>query len=149
MKKYFFFSLLLCGFLGQNLYATPAQDFERVRFLSVYDGDTFKVSLDCPYPIFCQKINVRVQGIDAPELKSKDPCEKLAAKKAKSFTRSFLRQGDIVLRHCRRDKYFRILCSVFVKTGERENNLAEALLAENLAVAYNGGHKEKINWCEK
>lgn len=149
IKKCFLFFLSSGVFVCQNLYAVPAQDFERVALLSVYDADTFKVSLDCPYPIFCQKINVRVEGIDAPELKSKDPCEKLAAKKAKSFARSFLRQGDIVLRRCQRDKYFRILCSVFVKIGTEEESLSKALLAQGFAVPYSGGRKEKINWCEK
>lgn len=65
------------------------QNFYKVRLASVYDGDTFKVYLACRYPLFCKKMSVRVNGIDCPELKTKDPCEKQSAQKAKLFTEDF------------------------------------------------------------
>lgn len=108
----------------------------------------------CRYLLFCKKISVRVKGIDSPELKTKDACEKEAAVKAKQFTKDFLTSGPIILRNCQKDKYFRLLCDVFVRdidnpTKKHEKSLSRALLAENLAVSYDGGTKQKINWCEK
>ena len=56
-------------------------DFENVQVLSVYDGDTFKVKLSCDKDVLCQAVSVRVKGIDTPEIKSKNKCEKEKAKR--------------------------------------------------------------------
>lgn len=95
-----------------------------------------------------------MKGIDTPELKTKDVCEKEAAIRAKQFTKDFLTSGPIVLRNCQKDKYFRLLCDIFVRDIDNpvkkyEKSLSQALLAENLAVPYNGGTKQAVNWCEK
>lgn len=132
---------------------SSAENFYKVRLHSVYDGDTFKVSLACRYSLFCKKISVRVNGIDCPELRTKDTCEKQAAQKAKEFSEDFLQKGPIILRNCQKDKYFRLLCNVFVRfpteepTKKQEQNLAQALLNKKLAVPYDGGTKQKIDWC--
>ncbi len=112
----------------------------------MYDGDTFKVYLACRYPLFCKKMSVRVNGIDCPELKTKDPCEKELAQKAKRFTEKFLKSGPIILRNCQKDKYFRLLCDVFVRepletTRKKEKSLSQALLGKKLAVPYSCGSK--------
>lgn len=124
-------------------------DITDVKVTSVYDGDTFKVMLPCSLPVVCDYISVRVRGVDAPEFKTKDSCEKKKAKEAKLFTREFLKKGSVTLRNCGKDKYFRLLCSVFVvndKTKE-ERSLATALLDANLAVPYEGQKKLTYNWC--
>lgn len=128
------------------------QNFYKVSLASVYDGDTFKVYLACRYPLFCKKMSVRINGIDCPELKTKDPCEKQAALKAKLFTKAFLKSGPVILRNCQKDKYFRLLCDVSVRepsdsARKREKSLSQALLDEKLAVPYSGGTKQKVNWC--
>jgi len=127
-------------------------NFYKVRLASVYDGDTFKVYLACSYKLFCRAIGVRVKNIDAPEIKTKNTCEKAAAKKAKQFTHDFLTSGPIILRHCQKDKYFRLLCDVYVRnsdnnTHQEERNLATELLAQQLAVPYDGGTKAPTDWC--
>ena len=58
-------------------------DITNVKVTSVYDGDTFKVKLPCSLPVVCDYISVRVRGVDAPEFKTKDSCEKKKAKEAK------------------------------------------------------------------
>lgn len=60
-------------------------------------------------------MGVRVKGIDAPEIRTKDPCEKEKAKRAKAFNKEFLKSGPIILRSCEKDKYFRLLCDVSVR----------------------------------
>jgi len=144
----FLFFIVLAGALFAEV--TP-QDFLDVKIASIYDADTFKVYLDCAYPVFCKKIPVRVKNIDAPEIKTKDKCEKAAAQKAKKLTQEFLK-GKIVLRNCERDKYFRLLCEVkkqiISENGLQEFDLAEMLLQKQLSYGYYGGTKEKRNWCE-
>lgn len=120
-------------------------DFKDVQLLSVQDGDTFKIHLSCDKEVLCQQISVRVKGIDTPEIKSKDKCEKETAKKAKKFTENFLKSGKINLLNCERDKYFRLLCDVEVN----KESLSKKLLAEKLAIKYDGGTKKQIDWCKK
>lgn len=120
-------------------------DFENVQVISVYDGDTFKVKLSCDKDVLCQAVSVRVKGIDTPEIKSKNKCEKEKAKQAKAFTKSFLESGTVNLKSCDRDKYFRLLCDVEVN----KKDLAQSLIKEKLAVKYDGGKKQTIDWCNK
>lgn len=126
-----------------------AEDIRIVSVSSVTDGDTFKVNLLCNIPTLCKALPVRVQGVDSPEFKTKDSCEKKKAKEAKLFTRQFLNGGIVSLRKCKRDKYFRLLCDVVVIDNQTkvENSLSAALLKVGLAVEYNGGKKYKYNWC--
>ena len=65
-----------------------------------------------------------MRGVDAPEFKTKDSCEKKKAKEAKLFTREFLKKGSVTLRNCGKDKYFRLLCSVFVVNKETKEEQA-------------------------
>ena len=134
-------------FLSNLLFAKPMQDFYDVKIISVYDGDTFTVSLPCPYPIFCEKISVRVKNIDTPELKTKNKCEKAAAKRARTITENFLKNGKIILKNCERDKYFRLLCEVKNISNKTETDLSYLLFKNNLAYSYLGGAKQKISWC--
>ena len=131
-------------FLISPLFAKTMQDFYDVKIISVYDGDTFKVSLPCNYPIFCKNISMRVKNIDTPELKAKNKCEKAAAKRAKKLTQNFLTGDNIVLKNCERDKYFRLLCEVKNVQGK---DLACEIINNNLGYFYEGATKQKINWC--
>ena len=126
-----------------------AEDIQVTSVSSVYDGDTFKVNLPCNISTLCIALPVRVQGIDSPEFKTKDSCEKKKAKEAKLFTRKFLNNGTVSLRNCKRDKYFRLLCTVVVTKDETkaEYSLADALLEAGLAIKYDGGKKYKYNLC--
>jgi endonuclease YncB( thermonuclease family) len=130
------------------LFAIPiyAETFAGVCVAGLYDGDTFRVNLPCDYDVLCKNVPVRVAGVDTPEIKTKDKCEKRAAQKAKQFTRAFLGKPPVSLLNCRRDKYFRLLCDVKNSEGE---SLADNLLKAGFAVPYNGKEKPKINWCDK
>ena len=116
---------------------------EQVKVKSIYDGDTFKIDLKCDTPLFCRDLSVRVKGIDTPELKTKDECEKSKALEAKAFSTKFLSGGKLELKNCERDKYFRALCDVFIN-GE---SLASALISQGLAYSYDGKAKANIEWC--
>ena len=113
------------------------QNFSKVSLSSVYDGDTFRVHLNCKYRIFCKSMPVRVRGVDCPEIRSDSAETKALAKQAKVFTKNFLKSGKILLRDCGRDKYFRLLCDVKVN-GQ---SLGEELVKAGHAIPYNGGAK--------
>ena len=38
--------------------------FKNVSVASVYDGDTFKINLNCSLAVYCEKVPVRVRGVD-------------------------------------------------------------------------------------
>ncbi len=117
-----------------------ADEFDNVEVISVYDGDTFKINLNCKEEVLCGNISVRVRGVDCPEIKGKTAKEKRLAKKAKTFTENFLSAAPVNLKNCGRDKYFRLLCEVKVN----EEDLAQALLKAGLAYPYDGGTKEDV-----
>lgn len=116
------------------------QVFENVSIASIYDGDTFKINLNCSLAVYCEKVPVRVRGVDTPEIKGKTEREKKLAKQAKAFTQNFLEQKPITLSNCGRDKYFRLLCDVTNGNGE---NLAQSLIKKKLGYSYQGGTKSK------
>ncbi|MBR3631575.1 MAG: thermonuclease family protein [Elusimicrobiaceae bacterium] len=111
---------------------------QNVSVASVYDGDTFKINLNCSLAVYCEKVPVRVLGVDCPEIKGKTEKEKRLAKQAKTFTQNFLEKGPISLSNCQRDKYFRLLCDV---TNSQGQNLAKELIKHNLGYEYWGGTK--------
>ena len=124
---------------ANNQVETP-KELQNVEVLSVYDGDTFKINIPCDMKVFCEKVNVRVRGIDTPEIKGKTEREKELAQKAKAFTQDFLKKKPISLNNCGRDKYFRLLCNVSNNTGK---DLARELINANLGYEYWGGAKSK------
>ena len=112
----------------------PSQDaLQDVSVVSVYDGDTFKINLNCSLAVYCEKVPVRVLGVDCPEIKGKTEKEKQLAQKAKTFTKQFLEQKPIALTDCSRDKYFRLLCKV---TNGQGQNLADELIKRDLGYKY-------------
>lgn len=112
---------------------------------SIYDGDTFRVNIESFPDIVGQKMAIRVNGVDTPEMKGKCKKEIELARAAKKFTVNFLRNSKRVeLRNMQRGKYFRIVADVY---GDNIS-LAELLIKNDLAVPYFGNKKIK-DWCEQ
>lgn len=111
---------------------------------SIYDGDTFRATIKDWPTIIGQRIPVRINGIDTPELRGKCQAEKDLARSAKEFTVLQLRSAKVIeLRNVKRGKYFRILADVSVDGRD----LGDALFQKGLAVKYNGSFK--VIWCKK
>ena len=109
---------------------------------SVHDGDTITVTINKWPTITGERIPVRIDGVDTPEINGDCPLEKELAQKAKQFTITFLQTDKrIYLRKMKRDKYFRILADVTIGT----RSLSQELISSGLAKAYSGGKKE--SWC--
>ena len=111
---------------------------------SIYDGDTFRANIRGYPSIVGERIPIRINGIDTPEMRGKCTKEKTLAREAKQFTVSKLRGAKVIeLRNMQRGKYFRIVADVFVDN----KSLADELIKNNFAVRYDGGTKTK-NWCK-
>ena len=130
--------------VGAETCEHTANAFKCVKFEKNYDGDTLTVSIPNVHPLLGQKVSVRILGIDTPEVKTHDTCEKSAARNAQRLVENLLSHAQrIDLENVARDKYFRILADVRVDG----KSVAELLIKNRLAVAYDGGTKAKTNWC--
>lgn len=111
---------------------------------TIYDGDTFYVTIHDWPKIVGEHIAVRVNGVDTPEMKGECKKEIKLAREAKQFTVAFLRKANsIQLKNMARDKYFRIDADVYVDG----KSLAEELIRNGLGYEYYGATKK--NWCAK
>jgi len=123
--------------------------FYDVKYKSNYDGDTVRfASIGEGDSIFYQNVSVRLRGVDTPEMKTKDKCEKTVAKRAQRVVEKILRGAEsIELRNCSKGKYFRLVCDIIVYRSQKTLSLRKVLEGEHLAYPYDGGTKQKINWC--
>jgi len=137
-------SILLLLFLPALSFSKDYGDYQGAVYVSNYDGDTIKFDLPGLHPIIGKKINIRVNGIDTPEIRGKCEQEKYSAEQAREMVADILKDAEKVnLKNMERGKYFRIAADVFAD-GE---SLAEILIEAGMAVRYNGG-KKTHNWCE-
>lgn len=121
-----------------------AKTFRCVKYLRNYDGDTIEFLIPDVHPLLGNKISVRVLGLDTPEVKGEQPCEREAARTAQRLVESLLKNAKtITIEDASRDKYFRILGRVIVD-GQ---SLTETLLKNKLAYSYFGKTKQKVDWC--
>jgi len=116
----------------------------RITITRVYDGDTFYVSIDGYPPIIGSNIGIRVNGLDTPELRTRNAAEKALGYKTKALAKSILLNPNntIVLSNAQRGKYFRIISDVYING----TNYANILIASNLAYKYDGGTKR--SWAD-
>lgn len=133
------------------------------RLLDVHDGDTVTVAFEV-FPACVYKLNIRLLGIDAPEITSKIPATRTLAERARMRVVSALAPGlqesvSLGPRPTRRtlttalssrvyevfvccrgmDKYGRVLATVSKERGGA--CVSEILLGEGLAKPYGGGSK--------
>ena len=155
MKEMFFisvfFPLLSILGIGLPLFSKAfhnckhdINNFRCVKYVKNYDGDTITVNIPKIHPLFGENAHIRVLGIDTPELRTKDLCEKKVGYKAKEFVEKAVSKANkIDLENVSRGKYFRIVADVKLDG----KSLTQMLLKKGLGVEYYGGRKAKINWC--
>ena len=113
--------------------------------LKVYDGDTITIGTQLYNDKENYKFQVRLRGIDCPEIKTKNNIEHQMAEKAREFVRNKTDHKIINLKNINYDKYGRLLANVIVDNVD----LSDELIKERLAVAYDGGTKiVPKNWEE-
>ena len=112
------------------------------RVIKVYDADTITIASKLPYnesPMY--RLSVRLNGIDAPEMKGKGISdeEKEVAKLARDFVSNMVFNKFVRLENITTEKYGRILADVYIG----DVHLNELLITERYAVKYDGGTKIK------
>ena len=143
MKKLTLLTLLLFLLPSYSL-AKSFGDYNNAIYVQNYDGDTITFNLPSLHPIIGEKISIRVNGIDTPEMRGKCEKGKYDAKQAQQMVADILKDAEqIILKNMERGKYFRIAADV-IADGE---NLGDILVEAGMAVRYDGG-KKIYKWCE-
>jgi micrococcal nuclease len=110
--------------------------------LDVLDGDTFLAEA-LVWPGHSVTINVRIRGIDAPEMKARCDAERKAAEKARAALAGLFGDQPVAISNIAGAKYYgRVLADVATSGGQ---SVAPVLLGEKLVRPYGGGRREP--WC--
>jgi endonuclease YncB( thermonuclease family) len=89
-------------------------------------------------------VNVRIRGVDAPEMKSRCPTEHAAALAARDVLSRLLGGGSVSIFNIAGAKYYgRVLADVVTGSGA---NVAPALLSAAVVRPYHGGRR--AGWCD-
>ena len=110
---------------------------EPVWVIKVYDGDTYTIAKNLDGIWY--KFQVRVNGIDCPEIKTKNESEKFVAEKAKIFISNLILRKKIYVKNIQKDKYGRLLSDVYTLDNQK---ISDLLIQNKLAVSYDGGTKK-------
>ncbi len=110
-------------------------NLDRVFVIKVYDGDTITVCSQIDATVY--RWSVRIRGIDAPELKSKNEHEKSLAVAAQKALSDRILNKWVNLKNVGNEKYGRILADVY----QKDCNLGEWMLQQGHVVRYDGGTK--------
>ena len=111
------------------------------KVIKVYDGDTITIASKLPNtekPIY--RFSVRLNGIDAAEIKGKTERERELAQEAKCALQKLILNKVVVLKNLKTEKYGRVLADVYL--GDLHVN--QWLLDNKYAVQYSGG--KKTDW---
>jgi micrococcal nuclease len=110
--------------------------------VEVLDGDTFLAEATV-WPGHSVRVNVRIRGIDAPEMKARCEAERTAAEEARDALALLFGEGPIAISNISGAKYYgRVLADVTTADGQ---GVASVLLGEKLVRPYGGGRREA--WC--
>ena len=107
------------------------------KVVKVYDGDT--ITLVFKHHGELVKYSCRINGIDAPEMKSKNKKEKIKATEVRDYLRSLI-DGQVIKVYFEKfDKYGRPL----IRIRYHRKNLVDDLLEKGFVKEYHGGKKEE------
>ena len=115
------------------------------RVIEVYDGDTITIASKLPYkksPLY--RFSVRLNRIDAPEMKGISKKETQMAIISRDKLAEKCLNKKVTLTEIKREKYGRVLAEVYCDGLF----LNEWMVEQRLAVKYDGKKKEIINWGE-
>ncbi len=88
----------------------------QAKVLSVYDGDTITILVDCGYYTY-HKATLRLYGIDTPEVRTKDKAEKKKGLMVRDWLRGMILKKDIIVKSIKqgkKGKFGRFLCQIYI-----------------------------------
>jgi micrococcal nuclease len=133
------FALLLLPFLASSAAADPACGLYQYKadITKVYDGDTITADIDLGFNTWRRNEHLRMNGIDAPEVKGDEKAEGIKARDALAA-----RILDKTLMICtikdKTEKFGRYLVNVYI--GDELVN--DWMVAQGYAVPYYGGPRD-------
>ena len=110
----------------------------RAKVVSVYDGDTVKVTFPFRGKMF--RWNCRIQGVDTPEIRTRDHTEKVKGIMARDALRAKILDKPVVITCGSFDKYGRLLVDI----NTDGVSVTEWLISRGYGVAYDGGTKNRV-----
>jgi len=113
---------------------------KRGKVIKVYDGDTITIAskfsgIDGPV----YRFNVRLNGIDSPEIKGGTEHEKNLAEKSRDALSHLIFGKIVTLKNVNNEKYGRMLADVYLE----DTNVCEWMINNKYAVKYDGGTKHR------
>jgi endonuclease YncB( thermonuclease family) len=119
--------------------------------IKVYDGDTITIAAQMYNGAVIPKkenyrFNVRLNGIDTPEIKTSNLAEHTLAIASRDALSTLVMGKVVRLENNSYDKYGRLLSDVFITLNNVEINVCKWMLEHNYAIVYNGGHKLEGAW---
>lgn len=103
--------------------------------IRVIDGDTIEADVDLGFRIRQRQI-IRLAGIDAPELRSKDAAERekaKAAKEALEYVLTACKPMEILMHSTGLDKYGRSLAVIWARDNDGWDSVNEWMVASRNA----------------
>jgi endonuclease YncB( thermonuclease family) len=111
--------------------------------VEVIDGDTFLAEAHI-WPGQSVRVNIRVRGIDAPEMKSRCESERVAALHARAVLAELIGGGAISISNIGGAKYYgRVLADVVTQEGAA---VSKIMIERNIVRPYGGGKRR--SWCD-
>tara|TARA_E500000178_G_C16993941_1_gene742207 strand:- start:1440 stop:1868 length:429 start_codon:yes stop_codon:yes gene_type:complete len=136
--------MIFCCFGQKNLNTINYNDtvtfipnIDKCKVIKVYDGDTITVATFLNNDKQCYRFSVRLNGIDSPEIKSKNENEKKAAQLSRDKLSEQILNKIIVLKNISIEKYGRLLADVLYNN----TNMNKWMLDNKYAISYDGGKK--------
>ena len=112
------------------------------KVVKVYDADTItvanRISVRGVQSDEIYRFPVRLNGIDSPEIKSKNPTTKALAKQARDVLSEMIFGKTVELKNVQLEKFGRLLADVYLG----DLHLNQWLIDHNYAVRYDGGTKQ-------
>jgi micrococcal nuclease len=110
--------------------------------VEIIDGDTFLADAQV-WPGHSVRVNIRIRGIDAPEMKARCEAERTAALRARDALALLVADKPVSISNIGGAKYYgRVLADVATPDGLA---IGPILLGENLVRPYAGG--KRAGWC--
>ena len=117
--------------------------YKIAKVVRVVDGDTLDVIFDLGFDVMLKQ-RIRMFGIDTPESRTRDKAEKKFGLASKKYLKDNIAIAkDVVCKtHVRdaRGKFGRVLGEIWCDG----TNMNKQMIEENMAVAYYGDNKDKL-----
>jgi endonuclease YncB( thermonuclease family) len=122
-------------------FISPLYENTNYYVIKVYDGDTITIAANVTlnginYNLY--RFPIRIRGIDAPEMASKNEDEKEIALIAKNTLNNLILNHRIQLKNIGSEKYGRILADVYFNN----QSIGDIMLNKKLCVSYTGKKKQ-------